>query len=96
MTLDFAASKLRLKNGAPGEEDYPDLEKILEKLHELWGLAQLNFAPKMHSLLNNGPERMCHFEGIGDTLEDDIEHMHQMSARIEARIFLNHKLLVSI
>jgi hypothetical protein len=26
------------------------------------------------------------FEGIGDTLEDDVEHMHQISARIEARV----------
>jgi len=23
---------------------------------------------------------MRHIDGIGDTLEDDIEHMHQMSA----------------
>jgi hypothetical protein len=80
------ASKLRLKNGEPRDEDYLVLQQCLEKLHELWGLAKLNFTPKMHSLLNHTPEHMRRFEGLGDTLEDDIEHMHQMSARIEARI----------
>jgi hypothetical protein len=28
---------------------------------------------------------MRYYEGIGDTLEDTIEHMQQISARIEAR-----------
>jgi hypothetical protein len=49
-------------------------------------IKTLNFTPKIHSLLKHGPEHMHCFEGIGDTLEDHIEHMHQMSARIEARI----------
>jgi hypothetical protein len=39
----------------------------------------------MHSLLNHGPEHMRRFEGIEDLLEDNIEHMHQTSARIEVR-----------
>jgi hypothetical protein len=26
------------------------------------------------------------FEGIGDILEDDVEHMYQISARIEVRV----------
>jgi hypothetical protein len=78
--------KVEVEKGEPGEEDYQVLEKCLEKLHELWGLAQLNFTPKMHSLVKHGPEHMHHFESIGDMLEDDIEHMHQMSARVEARI----------
>jgi hypothetical protein len=29
---------------------------------------------------------MRHLEGFGDTLEDDVEHMHQISARIEAGV----------
>ena len=29
---------------------------------------------------------MQRFGGIGDTLEDDVEHMHQMAARIESRV----------
>jgi hypothetical protein len=48
--LDFAASKLRLKNGEPGDKDYQVWEKCLEKLNDLWGLAQLNFTPKMQSI----------------------------------------------
>jgi hypothetical protein len=44
--LDFLASKLRLKNGEPREEDYQVLQKYLGKLHELWGLAKLNCTPK--------------------------------------------------
>ncbi len=83
--LDFLASELRLKNGEPREEDYQVLEQYLAKLHEHWGLAKLIFTPKMHYLLNHGLEYMWHFEGISDMLEDDIEHMHQMSNRIEAR-----------
>jgi hypothetical protein len=46
----------------------------------------LNFTPKMHCLLNHGLEHMRRFGGIGDTLEDDVEHMHQISARIESRV----------
>jgi hypothetical protein len=83
--LDLAASKFRLKNGEPSEQDYQALEQCIVKLHELWGLAQLSFTPKMHSVLNHGLEHMRLYDGIGDTLEDDIEHLHQMSARIEAR-----------
>jgi hypothetical protein len=48
----------------------------------------------MHSLLNHGLEHMRRFDGIGDTLEDDIKHMHQMSARIELRIFMHSKIEV--
>ena len=29
---------------------------------------------------------MRHFQGIGDTLEDDVEQIHQISAKIESRI----------
>jgi len=84
--LDFLASKLRLKSGEPGEKDYEAVHKCLAKLHELWALARLNFTPKMHCLLNHGVEHMQRFGGIGDTLEDDVEHMHQMAARIESRV----------
>jgi len=83
--LDLAASKLRLKNGEPCQQDYQALEKCIEKLHELWALAQLNYTPKMHSILNHGLEHMRRYNGIGDTREDDVKRMHQMSARIEAR-----------
>jgi hypothetical protein len=72
--------------GEPQEDDYEVVQKCLSKIHELWTLAQLNFTPKMHSLLNHGVEHMRRFGGIGDTLEDDVEHLHQMAARIESRV----------
>ena len=84
--LDYLASKLRLKCGEPTEDDYQVVDKCLGKIHELWVLAHLNFTPKMHSLLCHGLEHMQRFGGIGDTLEDDVEHLHQMSARIESRV----------
>ncbi len=67
--LDLAASKFRLKNGEPSEQDYQALEQCIVKLHELWGLAQLSFTPKMHSVLHHGLEHMRLYDGIGDTLE---------------------------
>jgi hypothetical protein len=30
-------------------------------------------------------DMLC-FGGIGDTLEDDVKHMHQISAQIESRV----------
>jgi len=84
--LDYLASKFRMKCGEPTENDYQVVEECLAKIHELWVLAGLNFTPKMHSMLNHGPEQMRRFGGIGDTLEDDVEHLHQMSARIESRV----------
>jgi hypothetical protein len=49
-------------------------------------MANMSFTPKIHCLLAHAIHQMRCFEGIGDTLEDDVEHMHQISARIEARV----------
>ena len=84
--LDYLASKLRMKCGEPTKDDCQVVEKCLAKIHELWVLARLNFTPKMDSMLNHGLEHMRRFGGIGDTIEDDVEHLHQMSARIESRV----------
>ncbi len=40
---------------------------------------------QVHSLLAHELEQMRECEGIGDMLEDDVEHIHQIAARIEAR-----------
>jgi hypothetical protein len=85
--LEVAAAKSRLKKSDPREEDYQVLEQCLSKLHKLWrGLAQLRCTPKMHSLLNHRLECARNFDGISDSLEDDIKHMHQMSVGVEAWI----------
>jgi hypothetical protein len=46
----------------------------------------VSLTPKMHTLLNRSIQQMRAFEGIGATMEDDVEMMHQISARIESCI----------
>jgi hypothetical protein len=50
----------------------------------MWKMAKMSFTPKLHCLLVHAIHQMRLFEGIGETLEDDVEHMHQISAWIEA------------
>jgi hypothetical protein len=85
VTLDVLTSKIRMKNGEPQEEDYVIAEKHLRNLHYLWTQAKLSFTPKIHGLLSHAVPQMRHFQGIGDTLEDDVECIHQISAQIESR-----------
>jgi hypothetical protein len=85
ITLDTISSKIRLKYQEPDEEDYNILQKALENLDYLWKNAGLSYTPKVHSLLAHALEQMRECEGIGDMLEDDVEHIHQIAARIEAR-----------
>jgi hypothetical protein len=40
----------------------------------------------MHTLLNHSIQQMKAFQGIGDTIEDDVEMMHQAAARIESHV----------
>jgi hypothetical protein len=51
-----------------------------------WNAANLSFTPIVHSLLVHALEQVQLFQGIGDSLEDDIEHMYQISARIKSRV----------
>ena len=85
-TLDALTSILRMRNGEPTETHYEAAENHLQNLFNLWNAANLSFTPKVHSLLVHALEQFQLFQGIGDTLEDDIEHMHQISARIESRV----------
>ena len=62
------------------------VEKHLKNLHYLWKQAQWSFTPKIHGLLCHAVQQMRRFRGIGDTLEDDVERIHQISAKIEARV----------
>jgi hypothetical protein len=85
-TLDALTSIFRMRNGEPNEAHYAAAEKHLQNLFKLWSATNLNFTPKIHSILVHALEQVRFFHGIGDTLEDDIEHMHQISARIESRV----------
>jgi hypothetical protein len=38
--------------------------------------------PKIHGVLAHAVEQVERINGIGDLLEDDLEHVHQMSKKI--------------
>ena len=48
----------------------------------LWGKTDLSFTPKIHSAIAHAIEQVKRLGGIGDVLEDDLEHLHQTSAKI--------------
>jgi hypothetical protein len=62
-----------MKNGELQESDYAVAEKNLTSLHYLWTQANLSLMPKIHGLLSHAVKPMRHFQGNGDTLEDDVE-----------------------
>ncbi len=80
-----------MKNQVPEEDDYTTLEKALNNLDYLWKVAGLSYTPKVHSVLVHALDQMKEFQGIGDMLEDDVEHIHQIAARIESRSRMKNK-----
>jgi hypothetical protein len=80
VTLDLISSKICLKNQVPEEQDFVTLEKALNNLDYLWKVARLSYTPKVHSVLVHALDQMKEFEGIGNMLEDGIEHIHQIAA----------------
>jgi hypothetical protein len=44
----------------------------------------LSFTPKNHGLLHHAGQQMRRFQGIGETLEDDVEWFHHISAKYKA------------
>jgi hypothetical protein len=86
-------SKIHAKKpGEPTQEDYDILEKSVANLNYLWTQAHLNFTPKLHSTLEHSLDHMGQFNGIGDMLEDDVEHMQQIAAKMEARVLVHSKM----
>jgi hypothetical protein len=83
--VDTISSKIRIKFHEPEEEDYVVLEKALQNSDYLWKNAGLSYIPKVHSALVHALEQIREFPGIGDMMEDDVEHIHQLAAKIEAR-----------
>jgi hypothetical protein len=75
-----------MKFQEPRDEDYDILQKALQNLDYLWKNTGLSYTPKLHSELVHAMEQMRECQGIGDMLEDDVEHIHQLAAKIEARI----------
>jgi len=85
LTLDLISSKIRMKFQEPEDEDYRILERALSNLDYLWKAANMSYTPKIHSILVHVLDQMRKCQGIGDMLEDDVEHVHQMAAKIESR-----------
>jgi hypothetical protein len=58
--------------------------KHSQNLSKLWDEVCLSFTAKVRSLLTHALDQMKRFDRFEDTLEDGNEHMHQISARLEA------------
>jgi hypothetical protein len=83
VTLDLIYSKIWMRYNEPQQEDHYIFERVLTNLDYLWKVANLSYTPKIHSILVHALDQMKQLQGIGDMLEDDVEHIHQMAARIE-------------
>jgi hypothetical protein len=86
VTLDALTSKIRMKKGESQEDDYELAEKHLSNLRYLWTQAKWSFMPKIHGFLSHAVPQMRLLQGIGDTLEDNVERIHQITAQIESRV----------
>ena len=75
-----------MRNGEPNEAHYAAAEKHLQNLFKLCSATNLTFTPKIHSILVHALEQARFFLRIGDTLENDMEHMHQIHAWIEPHV----------
>ncbi len=62
--------------------DHPQQCSDEINLNYLWSQAGLSFMSKIHGMLALAADQVQHLGGIGDMLEDDLEHLHQVSKRI--------------
>ncbi len=85
VTLDLICSKIRIRRGELKENDVSELKSAQLSLDYLWSAAGLSFTPKIHGVLSHAVEQVERLKGIGDLLEDDLEHLHQMSKKITDR-----------
>jgi hypothetical protein len=85
VTLNFIASTIRIKQGQLKDADLHELRRSIASLDYLWTIAGLSFTPKIHGVLAHASDQVELIEGIGDLLEDDLEHLHQMSQKISYR-----------
>ncbi len=83
LTLDLISSTIQMNYQEPEAEDYCMLERAINNLDYWWKVANLSYTPKIHSILVHALEWMKRCQGIGDMLEDDVEHIHQMAEGIE-------------
>jgi len=82
VTLDLICSKLRIKRGESNINDIQLLRRARESLNYLWSKAGMSFTPKIHGVLAHVMQQAERIGGIGDLLEDDLEHLHQILKKI--------------
>ena len=72
---------LHLPNGNPTADDYNNANFFIQQSSKLWDILSLLITPKFHSLLDHALKQMQDLNGFGDMLEDDVECLHQLTAR---------------
>jgi len=82
VTLDQISSKVQIKQGELKDEDLQVLRRSIDNLRYLWSNAGLSFTPNIHGMLGDVADQVESLGGIGDMLENDLEHLHQVSKRI--------------
>jgi hypothetical protein len=82
VTLDLICSKLRIMRGELNINDIQLLRRARESLNYLLSKAGMSFMPKIHGVLAHAMQQAERIGGIGDLLEDDLEHLHQISKKI--------------
>jgi hypothetical protein len=80
--VDNIKTKIRIERGKLKENDISELKRATQSLDYLWNSAGLSFTPKNHGVLSHAAEQVERLQGVGDLLEDDLEHLHQMSKKI--------------
>ena len=85
MMLDLIRSKMRMKRGTTQPSDREQLQRALANLDLLWATAGISYTPKIHSMLSHAFDQWQRLGGFGDLLEDDLEHLHQISKSISDR-----------
>ncbi len=85
IVLDTICSRLCKKMGEATPEDFYVVEASVANLNYLWSKAQMSFTPKLHRTLDHASDHMKRHTGFGDMVEDDVEHIHQIAVKIEAR-----------
>jgi len=82
VTLDLSSSKVRIKQGKVNDDDMRVLPRSIDNLNYSWSSVGLCFTPKIHGILGHGADQVDSLGGVCDMLEDDLEHLHQISKRI--------------
>lgn len=86
LLLDSVFSKFNTKRGCVTPTLIANLRKELLVLMNEWERLGLSETPKLHILINHGPEQLERTGGFAHMAEDAIERFHQERTRDESRL----------